>query len=220
MRHRQCERSPFASGTLPDTRGDLDVMIVGALRDEILQRTSHELVGAFLIAVTGALIAGGLFALLRRRVSDSTTLVTSLSLLVGIGCMAVVVGYIRSEGMRPRGGDRPTHFGWPGALPRNNGWPIPRGPWNAFGGMPSTGTLMVRAADADSDQRLSPEEITRFIQNADVGDRGSAEAREIDRLVMKSLLPASATTGSPGWWWTPPAQKAAASRTPGAEPSK
>src|SRR5690348_5663050 len=85
----------------------------------ILDRSPEGLIGALLIALVLALMVSGLYALLHRRVSDNTVLLTCLVLAANVVGMTIAGGYIYSTRSRRdrSGGGQPQLDGAYGPRP-------------------------------------------------------------------------------------------------------
>jgi hypothetical protein len=167
-------------------------MMLRALSESLPHTSTREVVGAFAFAVTAAMVATGVFWLLRHKASDRSGLVGALTLATAVAGVVFTAAYYQHSRLGSRNAGamgpmpRPPLFGarQGGAWPP---WSPSRGSWPAVGAMPSTGTLIVIAADTDHDRRVSLDELTEFLRKADPDSKGWAEAGEIDRAVRAGL---------------------------------
>jgi hypothetical protein len=138
----------------------------------VVDRSAESLIGAVLIALVLALVVAGVYALLHRKVSDPTVLLTCLVMAANVAAMMVAGGYVRTASMR---------MGRPGV--RSIGVE-PRFPPGGFGGGPGRGPGMASrildGADSDGDGRLSAAEasegVDRFMREAGHGEPLDEEA--------------------------------------------
>src|SRR3954447_13250452 len=83
---------------------------VNSTIDVMLDRSADELIGGILVALLLSLAVAGAFALLRRKISDATTLITCLALAANLAGMALAAGFVVGavrQGMRSNRGFRP-----------------------------------------------------------------------------------------------------------------
>jgi hypothetical protein len=178
--------------------------LIRSIYDAVVDKSPEELIGAVMVALAMSLTMTGLYALGRRKVSDTLPLVTGLMVVVCVVSMALAAGsalHARRAGFgiagatawSPKVGPFPPGF-------RPGGPPGPVPPWFrpggfAFGWPPSQS--FIKALDADRDGRVTPEEAARFVRSADASGRGSADAGEIAK-VMSDLLRPPPGAGPPG----------------------
>ncbi len=178
---------------------------LNSVGDAVVDRSLQELIGAIMVALALALATAGLYALGRRKVSDSAMLVTCLTIVSSVASMALAAGYLTERERRQR-------QEIPGA--RSSGF-RPRA-------AVSRGDLMAREimkmADTDGDHSLSTEEAARaadsFIRAADASGKGSLDAPSLAKAVhfhmrnhdQQSPMPPAITPAeaSPGAGATPP----------------
>lgn len=162
---------------------------VKSVGDVVFERTSEELIGAVFVAVVLGLVMAGLFALWRRKVSDATTLFVGLTLVANVACMTLAVGYVRYVETKDADSPKGAPPAWPPGGFASFATPVgnaPCGPWGATSGpWPSLGFLVVMATDADRDGRLTPDEIARFVQEADKHGKGSVDFNDIDTQIRR-----------------------------------
>jgi hypothetical protein len=150
----------------------------------VLDRSPDELIVALFVAGALALILTGLFILGRRKVRSHATFAGGLILVASILSMVGAAGYVDSRtgvSRDRRRSDRPNSV--PVREPRRAG-----ASW-------TSGLHMVTVADSDRDGRLTPEEVARFVREADADGDGSVDFREIDRLVTSRVRDRFAEAG-------------------------
>jgi hypothetical protein len=165
-----------------------------SISDAILNRSPEELIGAMLIAAAVAIVVAGLYSLGGRKSSPSSAFVGGLGFAAGASCMALAAGYIefagtnrtsRSAANHPRPARRPQGGERRGAPP----------PFGFFGPGWSSGFQVVVAADENRDGRLTPEELSRLVQKADMDGDGSVNFHDIDRLIATRFRDRSHPSG-------------------------
>ncbi len=150
----------------------------------VLDRSPDELIAALFVAGVIALLLTGLFIFGRRKVRSHATFAGGLILVASILSMVGAAGYVNSKtgiSKDRRRSDRPNSI--PVRQPGRAG-----APW-------TSGVHMVTVSDSDRDGRLTPEEVARFVREADADGDGSVDFREIDRLVSSRIRDRFAEAG-------------------------
>jgi hypothetical protein len=177
------------------------------LSETLLSFSTDELIGGLFFGLVLAIGMSGLYALLRRRVADTFTLLSGLIFIACVISMSLTVQHsVRS----PRTGEGPLNENelWmrqaqvearadltdhPTLADSGTGFLPTRGPWGppvGSGPPPPLGSLILRAADADHDGRLSPEEeAALFVKGADKTGEGTVEAGDIDTSLREHVGP-------------------------------
>ncbi len=75
---------------------------LNSVGDAVVDRSLQELIGAIMVALALALAMAGLYALGRRKVSDSAMLVTCLTIISSVASMALTGGYLAALAKRQR----------------------------------------------------------------------------------------------------------------------
>jgi hypothetical protein len=152
---------------------------VNSTIDVILDRTADELIGGVLVALLLSLALAGAFALLRRKISDATTLITCLALAANLAGMTLAAGFVRGEGrqgMRLNPGFRPGVP--PPAVVGDRGASLAR--------------AIFARADADGDGLLSPEEAAgaaeRFVKRAEAIEGGALNEGLLRSALRRHML--------------------------------
>jgi hypothetical protein len=151
---------------------------LSSIYDALVDRSPQELIGAILIALTISMATAGLFILLRRKVSDSLTLLTGLTLLASTTSMALAAGYVlpshrhaRGEAIGPA---RPPH--WPPPVPER--YLVRR---------------IIEVADRDDDGILSADEAAdaaaRLVREADASGKGSLDSATLAHALRETIFP-------------------------------
>jgi hypothetical protein len=131
----------------------------------------NEIMGALLVGLVIGLVGSGLCMLGRKWKRDPFPWLCGLILLVSAGSMALGMGHAR---FRVTAGIRA--LGWTSSSPRSTAdirGGHPPGP-------PPFGKELLGVADADNDGRLTPEEVTRFIEKIDTTGKGWADLSDLD----------------------------------------
>jgi hypothetical protein len=157
-----------------------------SLVDALIDRSPRELIGACCVATAMAMIAAGIYALLRRKSAENPSVVGVMTLVASVVSMAVTVGYVRHAGS-----SRPMTGAWdvepspstttlegraPGPAPRPSAVPPP-----------SIGFLMVVTTDRNRDGRLTAEELAQFLGEADKDGDDQVDMFDIDRLLLSRM---------------------------------
>ncbi len=162
---------------------------VNSTIDVVLDRTADELIGGILVALLLSLALAGAFALLGRRIRDTTTLITCLALAAILAGMTLAAGFVRSA---DRQGVR-ANPGLPRGLP----------PVVADRGA-SLARLIFEQADDDRDGVLSPEEAARaadrYVKRAEFIEGGALNEGLLRSALRRQMLPPPETVapGPPG----------------------
>src|SRR5262249_13986991 len=149
--------------------------------DVILDRTAEELIGGILVALLLSLILAGAFALLRKKITDATTLITCLALLVNLVGMTVAAGYVRNaarQGMRMNQGLRSGVPGPPMVLPDRTG---PRA------------RAIFEKADTNGDGQLSSGEAAvaadAFVKGSEAVEGGPLNEAQLRAALRRNMGP-------------------------------
>jgi hypothetical protein len=153
--------------------------------DALLGMSPEELIGAIAIAVALSFAMTGVYSLMRRRVRDTSTVITCLILFANVTCMVVTAAYIfgahRDELPPGPSADRRTNWG----PPRHGGFGV--GP-----GAPLTGHIFA-AADANKDGRLAPDEAAnaaaQLVREADADKQGAISPEALGEAISRTIGP-------------------------------
>jgi hypothetical protein len=184
---------------------------LNSVGDAVVDRSLEELIGAIMLALALALVMAGIYALGRRKVNDSTMLVTCLTIVSSLTSMALAGGFftdmIRKQRQEVRG-------------VRSRGFPPP-----PMAGMEEVmARQIMMMADTDGDHSLSAEEAARavdsFVRAADASGKGSLDATTLANSIRSHIPPfhrrshatpaIPAAEAGPGSGATPPTDDAQA----------
>jgi hypothetical protein len=159
--------------------------------DVILDRTAVELLGAIVVALVASLAMSGIYALVRRKVSDATALVAGMVLLASLACMAVSASHIahaRRAAMGRLGGPL-SRYG----PPRDR--PMLGPPMESF-----LSLWITKMADTDRDGLVSADEASvaaaRFVREAGAEGEEAVNREALTEAIRQNLFPQS--PGTPG----------------------
>ncbi len=179
--------------------------LVVSAYDALLEMTMDEILAALLLSAIAAMTLSGIFALMRKRTSDSPPLVGAMVLVACAASVALALGYAR---LKHTGGGTGQFLGFlprtpptgPGGVPAGSlaGHPfVPRLPGAGFlGGPPGfAGSVFSRvlmdAYDLDHDGRLTRDEAAHamadILKDGDGHERDSIERGDIERLINRRL---------------------------------
>ncbi|WP_406695084.1 hypothetical protein V5E97_29010 [Singulisphaera sp. Ch08] len=158
---------------------------VSSIVDVILDRSPEELIGGVLLALVLALGLSGLFHLIRRKVSDTSTLIICLALSSNLVAMTVAGAYIRYKVME--------------------GKPSRRGMMSAGSRLPPPGmgesrsmfmaSRILEAADRNGDHRLSADEAAllaaQFVKESGGGGDEPISEEKLRAAIRARLGPHS-----------------------------
>jgi hypothetical protein len=155
-----------------------------SVANALVDRSPEQLFGAVMVAAAVAVVMVCVFALLRRSVPPSATLVGGLVLAAGVICMTVTVGYIeyteRILSNRKLGTLPPAFPGWP---THGQGGSAHSGSPGRATPFRSPGFHVIIPADEDRDGRVTADELAHLVRKADANADGSVDVREIDQFI-------------------------------------
>ena len=147
--------------------------------DALVDRSVPELIGAIMVALALALVVAGLYTLGRRKVTDSTMLVTCLTIVASIASMALTGGYFSHLERRRRTVIEGTN---------SRGFPIPPAVWMEE----RAARQIMKMADTDGDHSLTTEEAARaaalFVRTEDPNGKGSIDIPALSRSIQNSII--------------------------------
>lgn len=164
---------------------------VDVIADTILSFTPEELVGALFFGLVVSMSISGLYALMGRKAAVTSAQLSGLILVACLLSMIMASVHAGKTNADQRVGPNENKR-WAiqpgyGAVIHSAMRPIVPRP-RPDGWRPPVGSLILRAADADHDGRLSPAEAARFVEAADETGEGSVDAAEIDASIREHTL--------------------------------
>ncbi|SIO58720.1 hypothetical protein SAMN05444166_5786 [Singulisphaera sp. GP187] len=156
---------------------------VSSIVDVILDRTPEELIGGVFMALVLALGLSGLFHLIRRKVSDTSTLIICLALGSNLVAMTVAGAFIRSKFIGGRASGRDAIMAGPHFPPPG------------MGGIRSSliASRIFEAADLNSDRFLSADEAAfaaaQFVKESGEGGDAPLDEGRLRAAIRTRLWP-------------------------------
>ena len=168
---------------------------VSSIVDVILDRSPEELIGGVLMALVLALGLSGLFHLIRRKVSDTSTLIICLALSSNLIAMTVAGAFVRYKFT----GGRPSARAMRSAEPQF----APPGMHGGRSGF--IAGRILEEADLNGDGSLSSDEAVfaaaRFVKESGDGEDGPLNEHQLRAAIWSRL---GHSHGMMGMDWPPP----------------
>ena len=179
--------------------------LVVSAYDALLEMTMDELLAALLLSAIAAMCLSGIFALARKRTSDSPPLVGAMVLVACAASVTLALGYAR---LKHTGGGTGQFLGFLRRTPQTGLGGVPAGspaghpfvphvPGAGFlGGPPGfAGSFFSRvlmdAFDLDHDGRLTRDEaayaMAEILKDSDGHERASIERGDLEMLINRRL---------------------------------
>ena len=142
-----------------------------AIYQGVTEVSARDATGGLLIGLVMALAASKGCLILKKRIADPFPMLCGMILLVSVLSMALGLGYSHSQSERT---GRSLS-----ASQRASGSRM----------LPPIGRWLIDDADLNGDHRLTPEEASRFVKEADLDGKGWANASDIDQARRPRIAP-------------------------------